>query len=158
MTDSKIRVGDVCIDLIERGKVHVVDVAAESVEQHANYNDYDVADYKANTLLPVRDDDPVFTVVYLPENPSVNFSGTYDMPRSRLARVPVEAAREDLRRTQTEIEIGVLARLFGVDGECKSDLHSADALAAVCRRAGFDPERVAEARELADIERSESNE
>lgn len=112
MTDSRIKVGDVCIDLIKRGKVVVVGKAADTVAEHQDREEYDIADYKGNALLDMHRGEPVYTVVFCPDAPSTSFSGTYDMPRSRLARVPVEAANDALLRPQHELATQLAASLL----------------------------------------------
>ena len=143
MPKSEILIGDVCVDLVERGKVQVVDYAADSVEEHRAFNSYDVAEYKANALLDVHDYEPVYTCVYLPENPSVSFSGTYDFPRSRLARCPIEDANTDLQRIQDYWTMHVLAELFQHAGNYDEDL-------ADIARDALDSSVVEQAEEYAD--------
>jgi len=67
MTDAAIRAGDIAIDLVERGKVLVVEQAAKTVADHQQRKDYDIQSYKGNALLNVSDDEAVWTVVYLPD-------------------------------------------------------------------------------------------
>lgn len=156
MPDPAIQIGDVCIDLVERGKVQVVQQAAATVEEHRQYNDYDVAAWKANALLDVQDDEPVYKCVYLTENPSPSFSGTYDFPRSRLARQPVEEAHENLERIQWEHHVEVLRRLFAValGGDT---MVSESELAELAELAGIDPELVDVAWEVAASERPQED-
>lgn len=143
MPESEILIGDVCVDLVERGKVQVVDYAADSVEDHRAFSSIGVAEYKANALLDVHDHEPVYRCVYLPENPSISFSGTYDFPRSRLARCPIEDANNDLQRIQDELTMRILAELFQHAGAYDEDLAdiASDAL---------DTTVVEKAREFAD--------
>lgn len=112
MPDPTLKVGDVAIDLVKRGKLQVVGKAADSVAEYTDREDFDLAGYKSHPLLNVSDDEPVYTCVYLPDEPTVSLSGTYDFPESRLARVPVEAANQDLQRLQTEIVVNVLATMY----------------------------------------------
>jgi len=153
MTDdlATLKVGDVAIDLVKRGKVQVVGRAAKTVEEHQQREDYDIASYKANALLDVRDDEPVYSVVYLPDEPSTSFSGTYDFPASRLARVPVEQANDDLRRLQHDLAVDLLEALFR--RAYRDDMASSpDALYDLATHAGLPQELVDEAEELADVE------
>lgn len=151
MTDSTIRVGDVCIDLIERGKVQIVGIAAETVTEHRETNDYDISEYKGNALLSVRDDERVFSCVFSPEKPSVSLSGTYDLPASRLARVPVEEANQELTRVQDEWTEQLLVNLFTVAGREEDGIRAG--LDHLARASGIPEELVDRARELADVER-----
>lgn len=112
MPDPELKVGDVAHDLVKRGKVQVVAKAADSVTDHRAQEGFDLAEYKSHPLLDVAEDEPVYTCVYLPEEPTVSFSGTYDFPRSRLARIPVEEANEDLDRFQRELVVDLLADVF----------------------------------------------
>lgn len=114
MPDGQLKIGDTAHDLVKRGKVQVVGKAADTVRKHREREDYDIASYRANALLDVADDEPVYTCVYLPDEPTTSFSGTYDFPRSRLARVPLEAANQDLDRVQRDIVMHTLAAMVGL--------------------------------------------
>lgn len=135
MTDSRIRVGDVCNDLTGGGRVQVVDIAAESVATHREQNDYDVATYKANALLDVADDERVFTCVYLSGDATTTFSGTYDLPSSRLARQPTENANQDLDRVQETIRLrfaeAMVAAAWESDADADMVARATDAIARV---------------------------
>lgn len=151
MPDAAIKPGDVCHDLVQRGKVQVVELAAQSVSIHRQRSDYDITEYKANALLDVQETERVFTCVYLPEDPTVSFSGTYDFPESRLARVPVEEANDGLDRVQHTIATAMLERLFNV-ARREENTPTADAVADLAL-AGDIPEALVEtALELADVE------
>jgi len=158
MTDARIRAGDVCIDLVERGKVYVMERAAISVRKHREQESYDISDYKANALLDVRDEETVWTCVYLPDKPQTEFSGTYDFPESRLARVPVEEANQDLRKPQERLVVTVFESLFGMATTLDEDWaveaqNFEQALAVLtANTSALDDDLVDEARELADIE------
>jgi len=151
MPDAEIKVGDAAIDLVKRGKVQVVGITAETVAEHQRTNDYDIQSYKANSLLNVDEDEPVYSVVYLPDEPSTSFSGTYDFPASRLARVPVEAANQDLRRFQQDIVVDLLEALI-LTASNESMACSAEAFLDVATHAGLPEAIVDEARELAAVE------
>jgi hypothetical protein len=112
MVDADIKIGDVVHDLVEGGAMVVVDRPADSVADLREREDFDLAGYKAHPLLDVTDDDAVFTCVYIPSQPTASFSGTYDFPEARLARVPVEAANQDLGRVQRGLTVAVLEALF----------------------------------------------
>ncbi|WP_336359026.1 hypothetical protein [Haloarcula sp. CGMCC 1.6347] len=153
MTDARIRTGDVVIDLVERGKMVVVGKAAHSVDAHRQTESYDISEYKSHPLLDVSDTEAVWTCVYLPDKPSTEFSGTYDFPESRLARVPVEEANQDLRRTQERQAVSMLETLFAQ----ALDDHVWEEVTTIAERA-LPEEIVDEARELADVERTVASE
>ncbi len=151
--DPEIRSGDVVHDLVERGKMQVIEKAADSVAAYREREDFDLAEYKSHPLLDVSAHEPVYTCVYLPDSPTTSFSGTYDFPRSRLARVPVEEANQDLERIQDAQTIDLLARLM-VAGEEWSDPDTFDEVALLAKDAGIAEDLVTAARELADVERT----
>jgi len=148
--DSRLRAGDVAIDLVERGKVFVVEKAADTVTDHQQREDYDIQDYKGNALLNVADDETVWTCVFLPDKPTTEFSGGYDFPESRLARIPVEESRESFRRPQETQAVAMLEAMFTAAVDSRFD-SAADDLESVARQALPD-DLVDEARELADVE------
>lgn len=151
MTDPRIKTGDVCIDLVERGKLQVVSKAADTVREHREREDFDLAEYKAHPLLDVREDEPVYECVYLSSDPSVSYSRTYDFPRSRLARQPVEEADENLERVQESLVVSLLEALFATAD--RDDMASSMAgLVDVAVHAGIDDELVSAAEELAEVE------
>lgn len=106
--DGRIKVGDVAIDLVERGKVQVVNKAAETVDEHEHREDYAISEYKGNQLLNVGREEPVWECVYLPSDPTTSVGRTYDFPDSRLARCPVEEAGSGLRRFQADLVVDVV--------------------------------------------------
>lgn len=159
MTDARIRTGDVVIDLVERGKMVVVERAAHSVDAHRQTESYDISEYKSHPLLDVSDTEAVWTCVYLPDKPSTEFSGTYDFPESRLARVPVEEANQDLRRTQERQAVSMLEMLFSKAAEIDADWaveaqSFEEALRTVATSVEIPEKIVDEARELADVEQT----
>ena len=151
MTDASIKVGDVCHDLVKGGKVQIVAKVADSVAEHRETENYDIAEYKAHPLLDVSDDEPVFKAVYLPEEPSTSFSGTYDFPRSRLTRVPVEEANGGLERPQQGMAVQILLQLFQTaDGDAMAS--SADALFDVASHSALPTDIVETAAEMAQVD------
>ncbi|MDS0258549.1 hypothetical protein NDI56_03875 [Haloarcula sp. S1CR25-12] len=147
--DGRIRAGDVAIDLVERGKVLVVEKAAHSVAAHQQAESYDIQTYKSHPLLDISDDEAVWTCVYLPDKPTTEFSGGYDFPESRLARLPVEEARESFRRPQERQVVSMLETLFAQ----ALDDHAWEEVTTVAERC-LPSDLVDEARELADVERT----
>ena len=102
--DAEIRIGDVCLDLAQASLVQVVGFRG-TVEEHAEQDDgFSLAEYKANPLFEVDDSDAVWKCVYLQSHLKNAPSAAYDFPESRLARVPVEEANEDIQRVQETIE------------------------------------------------------
>jgi len=156
MTDARLRAGDVAIDLVERGKVLVVEKAADTVTDHQQREDYDIQDYKGNALLNVSDDEAVWTVVYLPDKPTTEFSGGYDFPESRL----VENARESFRRPQETQAVAMLEAMFKMAATLDSDWSVEpedfqEALVVLTSNmGGLRDELVDEAIELADVEQT----
>lgn len=148
MVESQIKIGDVCHDLVERGKLLIVGKAADTVAEYRDAENFDLAGYKSHPLLHVSDDDPVYTGVYLPKNPTTEFSGTYDFPASRLARIPVEEASEEVRPPQHGLIQLVLEMLF-VAGVQEHDLNP-KVLPEIAVDAGLDGDVVADAKELAE--------
>lgn len=156
MTDADIKVGDVCHDLIERGKVQIVAKAADTVADYRDREEFDLADYKAHPLLRVPDDDTVWTAVYLPDKPTTTFNGSYDFPESRLARIPVENANEAIQRVQRSLTVTLLTQLLLAteDAQIQASHRVGPGDIADLARVGFAPEDlVSEALELADVER-----
>jgi len=153
MVDAAISVGDVAHDLAQKGgKVLVVDVAAATAEEYDEREDFDLVEYKSHPLLDVEASDTVFTCVYLPDEPTTTFSKTYDLPESRLARVPVEEASEStVHPTRATIQT-VLKELFRV--AARSDMASSvDDLYDVAAHANVETDLVDDALELAEVER-----
>lgn len=110
MTHTDIDVGDVVYDLAGSGsKMQVVARVADTVTEHREREDFDLASYKSHPHLPVRDDDAVFKCVYLPGEPGSEPSGTYDFPAGRLARAPIEAANGDLASVQDRLAFRLVA-------------------------------------------------
>jgi len=160
MTDAAIRACDVAIDLVERGKVLVVEQAAKTVADHQQREDYDIQSYKGNALLNVSDDETVWTVVYLSDKPTTEFSGGYDFPESRLARIPVENARESFRRPQEAQAVSMLEAMFKMAATLDSEWSVEpedfqEALVVLTSNmGGLRDELVDEAIELADVEQT----
>lgn len=90
-----IGIGDVCIDLVTRQPLFVVDVAAPTVDAYFAEEDFDLLNYNQAPYLPVRMDDEVYECVFIPGLDGLHkLSQTYDYPAGRLARVPVELATD----------------------------------------------------------------
>lgn len=152
--DGEIKTGDVAHDLVKGGTVQVVDRAALSVAEYRDREDFDLATYQTHPLLDVSDHESVWTCVYLPSEPSVEFSGTYDFPESRLARIPVEEANQSVVRPQRGLAVALLEGLFSTVEGCRST-DEAEWLREVAVAHGVvDGDIVDEAWELAQAERT----
>lgn len=149
MVESTIKVGDVVHDLVERGKMQVVDEKG-TVADVRETDEFDLAEYKAHPLLDVHDDDRVYTCVYLPDSPTTSFSGTYDFPESRLARVPVEEANQDLQHPNRKLFVDVLASILGAAPDHDRSVRVAE----YARNAGVPEPIVEEAVELLEAEQA----
>jgi hypothetical protein len=117
MTHADIQVGDVVYDLAGDGaKLVIVDRLADSIEEHRAQEgvDYDIGSYKSHPHLPVRESDPVFECVFVPDTPGGTPSKTYDFPAGRLARAPIEAADEDLEHVRDTIVRDALEELLAM--------------------------------------------
>lgn len=146
MVDPDIRVGDVVHDLIERGRLRVVEKAADSVAEYREREGFCLKSYKAHPLLDVTDDETVWRCVYISSDPSVSYGQSYAFPASRLARAPVEEASEDLERPYHSIQRALLAGLFA-NAAGNRDVETIETLALdACVPAAV----VYEARELAE--------
>jgi len=91
-----IGVDDVCIDLVTRQPLYVVDVAAPSVAAYFEKEDFDLLNYNQAPYLPVRMSDEVYECVFIPGLDGLHkLEKTYDYPAGRLAKVPIEEVVED---------------------------------------------------------------
>jgi hypothetical protein len=155
MTHADIRVGDAVYDLAGGGaKMVVVERVADSVEEHREREDFDLATYKSHPNLPVREDDPVFKCVFIPDSPgSEPGGGTYDFPAGRLARAPIEAANAEVERVQDVIVRDVLEELLvmasAIDSTGTVDDSHVDVVLDIAGEA-FDERLVRDAEELAE--------
>jgi hypothetical protein len=100
--DSEIAVGDVVLDLVQGALMQVLSHEG-TVEGHAEREGYNLAEYACHPLFGVEQDEPAWKCVYLKASLKSLPDASYDFPDSRLARVPVEEANEDLRRVQKTV-------------------------------------------------------
>lgn len=112
---STIRKGDVVIDLIEGRPLYIHErkgTAADVFEREA----FDLTTYKTHPFLPISPTDDVFECVFLPTKPadipSKKKSSTYDYPRGRLARIPVEWLYDSDTHRHADERITALSLLF----------------------------------------------
>lgn len=96
-THRDLAPGDLAIDLVTRQVLQIRDLAAVSVVDYYDAEEFDLASYKQHPWLPVRSDDRVFTCVFVPTNADGIHKGgrEYDYPEGRLARVPMELVGGD---------------------------------------------------------------
>jgi len=118
--DSEIRPGDVVLDLAQGALMQVVGHEG-TVEEHAEREGYNLAEYACHPLFGVKQDEPAWKCVYLKASLKSLPDASYDFPDSRLARVPVEEANESLWRVQAEIEQGLIDETKVEDEEADTD-------------------------------------
>jgi len=154
----EVKGGDVVIDLVQGRPLYVRRQRGTAVEYFES-EDFDLTTYKAHPWLPITPDDTIFECVFLPTNPeSIPTSKgdkTYDYPRGRLARVPVEWLYDSDMRPQEDQKRALLAAMFAnaedlTEGS-DSDLDLVESLYAVARGT-FENEAVADAAERAGIQ------
>jgi len=155
---SSIEPGDVVIDLVQGRPLYVRRQRGTAAEYFES-EDFDLTTYKAHPWLPITPDDTIFECVFLPTNPesipTAKKDKTYDYPRGRLARVPVEWLYDSDMRPQEDQKRALLAAMFAnaedlTEGS-DSDLDLVESLFAVAR-ATFPADTVAEAAERAGIQ------
>lgn len=147
--DPEIQVGDVVHDLVERGHMRVLQKEG-SVAEYREREDFDLAQYKTHPLLGVTDEEDAWRCVYLSSDPSVGYSQSYVFPESRLARAPVEEARDDIDRPYVSIQRAQLAAIFQTSMEHRADFTEfRKSLLFFGEVAGVDTQLLAEAHELA---------
>ena len=86
--------GDVAIDLVTRQPLFVTGVAASTLPDYYEREEFDLLSYKAHPYLPVRMDDRVLECVFVPRSVEAvhKIGKEYAYPEGRLARVPIERA------------------------------------------------------------------
>jgi hypothetical protein len=86
--------GDIVLDLVTRQPMVVRSQKAETLAAHWESEDFDLLSYKMHPYLPVRAEDAVFECVFISANAERAHSPgkTYDYPRGRLMRLPIEQA------------------------------------------------------------------
>ncbi|QLH80031.1 hypothetical protein HZS55_15710 [Halosimplex rubrum] len=95
-THAGLDVGDVAIDLVTRQPLMILGKSADTLAEHYEREDFDLATYKQHPYLPVSVDDAVFECAFVGGVDDLHsFSRTYDYPAGRLARVPFELAVDD---------------------------------------------------------------
>lgn len=147
-----IDAGDIVIDLVQGRPLYVASVAAPTAAEYMDTHDFDLTTYKAHPWLPVGPSDTVFKCVFLPTKPqdipSSRGDSSYDYPRGRLARVPVEWLYDDDTHRARKFETRTLARLFAAFGgasmrpmvDAAADAFDTDSVRKAVDAAGGDPD------------------
>lgn len=141
--------GDPVVDLAQGRPMLVVAVPEQTVDEWSEQNNYDLTGNYANSKFDPDPEEGVVETVYLGDIRSEP-SKTYTFPVSRVALIDVHHA-DDGRRIYERVARDVLERLFGEIIE-PNEKHEADWVGERLEQAGVDPDLVAEARELADVE------
>jgi len=95
-THAGLGVGDVAIDLVTRQPLMILGKSADTLVDHYEREEFDLATYKQHPFLPVQIDDTVFECAFIGGVDDLHsFSRSYDYPAGRLARVPFELAVDD---------------------------------------------------------------
>jgi len=125
-----------------------------SAVEYFESQDFDLTTYKAHPWLPVSPDDTIFECVFLPTKPDdipgSKKNKTYDYPRGRLARVPVEWLYDSDTRPQDDAAASMVAAMVATATD--ADYRQAVIDVAVdtfgpaitddgIERAGFDPSK-----------------
>lgn len=118
---AEVKPGDVVIDMVENRPLYVRRVKADTAVEFFEEQDFDLTTYKAHPWLPVTPDDTVFETVFLPTKlkdiPTSEGDKTYDYPRGRLARVPIEFLWDSRKRwVDNQYASLVAATIVNVDG------------------------------------------
>lgn len=112
----QIKATDVVIDMVEGRPLFVRRQVADTAVEYFDREDFDLTTYKAHPWLPITPEDPIYECVFLPTKPSdipsEKKNQTYDYPRGRLARVPVEWLYGSDTRPQEEFLRTIIGRLF----------------------------------------------
>lgn len=148
---ENLQIGDVVLDLAQGRPMQIVDRYDGNAADWSEEKDYDLVGNYGNGRLGATEHDAVFSCVYCSSIKSEP-SKTYDFPESRLARVEVDHAEEDLERIQYEIRQRFLVDLL-VAGYGHEDLPG-EAHEAIVEVASVvaEPRLASEAEELAAIE------
>ena len=113
---AEVKPGDIVIDMVENRPLFIRRKKAESAVEFFEANNFDLVTYKAHPWLPITPDDAVFECVFIPTKlskiPTDEKNQTYDYPRGRLARVPVEYLWGSSTRYQDDVKAAFLAALF----------------------------------------------
>jgi len=150
---TNLRVGDVALDLAQGRPVHIVEDCRQTAAEWGDENNYDLTDNYGNSRLGAADNDAVYEVVYCSSAKSEP-SKTYAMPESRLLRIETEAA-DDGRPVAERAARNVLESLFAAAHH--DDAPDTQALKTLAYSADIEMALVDEAAELADVDRTVTN-
>lgn len=90
-TGREPETGGVAVDLVTRQPLFIRSIAADTVVEYYEQEEFDLLSYKTHPYLPVRMDDTVYNCVYITGNPEQahKIGNEYAFPRGRLMTVPV---------------------------------------------------------------------
>jgi len=152
MVDNPYKIADTVVDLAQGRPMVVLDAPAETVREWSDRENYDLTDNYANAKLGARDDEAVVRCAYVSDIRSEP-SKDYTFPVSRVALIDAHHA-DDGRRLYDRVVVEVLERLFYQAAGPLVDDPDSGTLRSLATDAGFDPDLVDEARELADLEQT----
>jgi hypothetical protein len=112
--DREIKPHDLVIDLVQ-GRPLFVRRSKGTAVDYFESESFDLTTYKAHPWLPITPDDEVFECVFVPTKPqdipSERSHKTYDYPRGRLARIPVEWLYGSDTRPQKDAKASLVAAM-----------------------------------------------
>lgn len=153
----EIKPGDIVLDMVERRPLYIRRKTSDSAAEYFATHDFDLTTYKAHPWLPIGPDDAVFECVFIPTKPSkitVEPKGqSYDYPRGRLIRIPIEYLYDSNTHRYEDLQIALVAALLA-EANTYDDDKGAAWVKGVGRDA-FGSDVVNAAKELADVETSE---
>ena len=149
--EGEVKGGDIVLDLVKRRPLFVRRRVANTAVEYFDEHDFDLTTYKAHPFLPITPDDPIFECVFLPTDfdqipTSTSDRQTYDYPRGRLVRIPVEYLYGSETRPQTDQKTALVAACLRVASDA-GDLAPVERTA----RTVFGDDVVDDAAERADL-------
>lgn len=122
---AEVNAGDVVIDMVENRPLFVRRKKADTAVEYFEDHDFDLTTYKAHPWLPITPDDTIFETVFIPTKlkdiPTSTADKTYDYPRGRLARVPLEFLWNDRTRYASSMVAAVLAGMLSAADDRAGD-------------------------------------
>ena len=148
--EGEVKPGDIVLDIVKRRPLFVRRRVANTAVEYFVENDFDLTTYKAHPFLPITPDDPIFECVFVPTSfdqiPTQPKDKTYDYPRGRLVRIPVEYLYGSEVRPQTDQKTALVAACLRVASDA-GDLAPVERTA----RSVFGDDLVDDAAERADL-------
>lgn len=144
-----LEVGDVVLDLAQGRPMQIVGRYDGDVREWSAENDYDLTGNYGNSRFEAEESEAVFDCVYVGSIQSEP-SKTYAFPTSRLARIEVEAAEEELLRVGDEIRQAFLTEILlglRMDGDPSN---ASSLVRRAAEDAGLPQAAIEEAAELAE--------